>query len=63
MAQHPGKIAIGYLFPQSDAFGIYYRKSEASTGAQFRSAIAALKKNGTLTRLATKYRIPAGDVK
>src|SRR3954449_4675704 len=45
--QHPGKIAIGYLFPQSDAFGIYYRKSDADVGAQLKSAIAALKKDGT----------------
>jgi polar amino acid transport system substrate-binding protein len=63
MKQHPGKIAIGYLFPESDAFGIYYRKSDSDVGAQFRSAIAALKKDGTLAKLAAKHKIPAGDVK
>src|SRR5207247_9232164 len=57
MKQHPGKIAIAYLFPASDAFGIYYRKSDADLGAQFRSAIATLKKNGTLKRLAAKHLI------
>ena len=29
MQQHPGKIAIGYLFPDFDTFGIYYRKGDA----------------------------------
>jgi polar amino acid transport system substrate-binding protein len=63
MKQHPGKLTIGYLFPQSDAFGIYYRKSDAALGAQFKSAIAKLKANGTLQKLAVKYSIPPVDVK
>jgi polar amino acid transport system substrate-binding protein len=61
-SQHPGKIAIGYLFPDTDAFGVYYRKGD-TIGAQITSAIGALKKNGTLAKLATKYKIPVGDVK
>jgi polar amino acid transport system substrate-binding protein len=63
MKQHPGKIEIGYLFPQSDAFGIYYRKSDSALGAQFKAAIATLKANGTMKSLAAKHRIPPGDVK
>jgi ABC-type amino acid transport substrate-binding protein len=63
MKQHPAKLQIGYLFPESDAFGIYYRKSDSDLGAQFKSAIRQLKKSGTLNRLATKYSIPAVDVK
>jgi polar amino acid transport system substrate-binding protein len=62
MKKHPGKIAIGYLFRSADTFGIYYRKGDA-IGAKMKSAIAALKKNGTMRKLAAKYRIPAGDVK
>jgi polar amino acid transport system substrate-binding protein len=61
--QHPGKLAIAYLFPQTDTFGIYYRKSDTKLGKALRSAIATLKKNGTLKRLAAKQQIPAGDVK
>jgi polar amino acid transport system substrate-binding protein len=61
--QHPGKLAIAYLFPQADAFGIYYRKSDAKLGKALRSAIATLKRNGTLKKLAKKQQIPAGDVK
>ena len=61
--QHPGKLAIAYLFPETDTFGIYYRKSDVKLGKALRSAIATLKKNGTLKRLAAKQQIPAGDVK
>jgi polar amino acid transport system substrate-binding protein len=60
--KHPGKIAIGYLFKAADTFGIYYRKGDP-IGARMKSAIAALKKNGTMRMLAAKYRIPAADVK
>jgi len=61
--QHPGKLTIGYLFPESDTFGIYYRKSDVKLGKALRSAIATLKRNGTLKKLAKKQQIPAGDVK
>jgi ABC-type amino acid transport substrate-binding protein len=59
---HPGKIAIGYLFPQTDAFGVYYRKGDP-IGAKIAAAIKTLKANGTLAKLAAKYHIPVGDVK
>jgi len=59
---HPGKIAIGYLFPQTDAFGVYYRKGDP-IGPKIAAAIKALKANGTLSKLAVKYHIPVGDVK
>ncbi len=62
IGKHPGKLQIAYLFPQQDAFGIYYRKGDA-IGDQLKSAIASLKKNGTLTKLAAKYKLPAADVK
>ncbi|HEY7208349.1 MAG TPA: transporter substrate-binding domain-containing protein [Gaiellaceae bacterium] len=60
--QHPGKLAIAYLFPAFDTFGIYYRKGDA-IGGKMAAAIKALKANGTLKKLAAKYNIPAGDVK
>jgi polar amino acid transport system substrate-binding protein len=61
---HPGKIAVGYTFPQKDTFGIYYRKADAGTlGAKIRTGISTLKDNGTLAKLAGKYKIPAADVK
>jgi polar amino acid transport system substrate-binding protein len=60
---HPGKLAIAYLFPESDAFGIYYRPADKKMGTALRAAIKKLKKNGTLKKIATKYQIPASDVK
>jgi polar amino acid transport system substrate-binding protein len=63
-AAHPGKLASGYTFGPSDTFGIYYRKGEAGTiGAQLKDGIAKLKADGKLASLATKYKIPVGDVK
>ncbi len=59
---HPGKISIGYLFPDSDTFGIYYRKGD-SIGAKISTALKALKSNGTLAAIAKKSNIPASDVK
>ena len=60
---NPGKLAIGYLFPETDTFGIYYRKSDTKLGTALRSAIKTLKKNGTLKKLAQKQQIPVADVK
>jgi polar amino acid transport system substrate-binding protein len=62
ISKHPGKVAIGYLFPNTDEFGVYYRKGDA-IGAKIKSALAALKANGTMVSLAKKYNIPTGDVK
>ena len=51
------------FFPESDTFGIYYRKSDVKLGKALRSAIATLKRNGTLKKLAKKQQIPVSDVK
>ena len=59
---HPGKIAVGYTFSAKDIFGIYFRKGDA-VGAQIKAGVAKLKANGTLAKLAAKYKIPPADVK
>jgi polar amino acid transport system substrate-binding protein len=61
--QHPGKLAIPYLFPETDSFGIYYRKGETKLGTALKAAIKTLKKNGTLKKIAAKHQIPVADVK
>ncbi len=62
--QHPGKIAVGFTFAASDQFGIYYRKADASSlGKQIKDGVATLKSDGTLAKLATKYKIPVSTVK
>ena len=45
IGKHPGKLAIAYLFPQQDAFGIYYRKGDA-IGPQLKTAVAKLRSVG-----------------
>ena len=61
--QHPGRLAIASLFPETDTFGIYYRRSDKALGTGLKTAIAKLKKNGTLKKIATKHQIPVTDVK
>ena len=61
--EHPGKLAIAYLFPETDTFGIYYRKADKKLGTALKSAIKTLKKRGTLKKFAQKYQFPAADVK
>jgi polar amino acid transport system substrate-binding protein len=61
--QNPGKLAIAYLFPEFDSFGIYYRKGETKLGNALKSAIKTLKKNGTLKKIAAKHQIPVSNVK
>jgi len=60
---HPGKLAIPYLFPETDTFGIYYRPSDKKLGTALRAAIKALKKSGALKKIAAKHQIPVADVK
>jgi len=60
---NPGKLAIPYLFPETDTFGIYYRKADKKLGTALKSAIKTLKKNGTMKKIAAKYQLPAADVK
>jgi polar amino acid transport system substrate-binding protein len=62
--QHPGAIAVGFTFAASDSFGIYYRKGDASgVGQQIKDGVATLRSNGTLKKLAAKYKIPVTTVK
>lgn len=60
--EHPGKLAIAYLFPETDTFGIYYRPSDKKLGTALRAAIKTLKKNKTLRKMALKHQIPVADV-
>jgi polar amino acid transport system substrate-binding protein len=59
---HPGKIAVAYTFPAKDSFGIYYRKGDP-IAAKLKAGVARLKANGTLARLAVKYKIPVNNLK
>src|SRR3954466_4576974 len=61
---HPGKIVVGFTFAASDQFGIYFRKGDAGgLGQQLQDGIATLRSNGTLAKLAAKYKIRVNTVK
>jgi polar amino acid transport system substrate-binding protein len=59
---HPGKIAVAYTFKAKDTFGIYFRKGDP-IGSKIRVGTAKLRSNGTLKRLALKYKVPVSDIK
>jgi polar amino acid transport system substrate-binding protein len=59
---HPGKIAVAYTFPEKDSFGVYFRRGDA-LGLKIRAGMAKLKANGTLAKLAAKYKIPVSDLR
>ena len=59
--KHPGKLAIAYTFGAPDAFGVYFRKGDA-VGKQIDDGLRVLRSTGKLKTLATKYKIPVGDV-
>jgi polar amino acid transport system substrate-binding protein len=61
--RHPSKLHLAYLFPETDTFGIYYRRSDESLGRALRVVVKKLKTNGTLKRIAARHQIPVTDVK
>ncbi|HEY0418225.1 MAG TPA: transporter substrate-binding domain-containing protein [Acetobacteraceae bacterium] len=60
--QLPGKLRIAYTYPETDRFGIYLKRDPAALAA-LREAIAALRADGTIAKLAAKWNIPETDVK
>jgi polar amino acid transport system substrate-binding protein len=61
ITQTKRRFQIAYVYPQFDTFGVYYRRSESAVGPSLRREFAALKRNGTLRRLANKYHVPLRD--
>jgi polar amino acid transport system substrate-binding protein len=62
ITQTKGKFQIAYLYPQSDTFGVYYRRDESAVGPALKREFKALKGNGGLRRLAKKYNLPLKDL-
>jgi polar amino acid transport system substrate-binding protein len=61
ITKNKGQFQIAYLYPQSDTFGVYYRRDESAVGPALRREFKALKGNGQLKRLAKKYNLPLKD--
>ena len=57
MLKNPGKYEVGYAFPRTDTYGVYYGKGKTDVGTAFAAALKALKADGTLDGIATKYQI------
>jgi len=55
-----GQFAVAYVYPATDEFGIFFAKSPADYKL-VKADIEALRADGTLTRLAAKWHLPASD--
>ena len=57
MTRNPGKYEVAFVASQDKTYGIYYQKGKADVGAAFAAALLALKADGTLAGIATKYNL------
>jgi polar amino acid transport system substrate-binding protein len=57
MFTNPGKYELAFAFPRDKNYGVYYGKGKADVGTAITAALAALKADGSLARLATQYNI------
>lgn len=57
MTRNPGKYEVAFVASQDKTYGIYYTKGKADIGDAFSAALRALKTDGTLGTIATKYNL------
>ena len=55
--RNPGKYEVAFVASQDKTYGIYYQKGKADVGAAFAAVLLALKDDGTLGGIATKYNL------
>jgi len=55
--KNPGKYDVAYSVPGEDKYGIYFGKGKADVGTALTAALKALKDDGTLAGIATKYNL------
>jgi polar amino acid transport system substrate-binding protein len=60
--KNPGKYDIAFTLPGADKYGVYYGKGKADIGAAVKAALKALKDDGTLAGLATKYNLDPANL-
>ena len=56
MSKNPGAYEVAYTL-EPDNYGVYYGKGKADIGTAFTAALKALKADGSLAALCTKYEI------
>jgi polar amino acid transport system substrate-binding protein len=52
---HKGEYEVAYALPRDDNYGVYYGKGKTDMGTAIQAALDALKADGSLKALATKY--------
>ena len=60
--KNPGKYDIAFTVPGDFKYGIYYGKGKADVGAALTAALKALKDDGTLAAIATKYNLDPANL-
>jgi polar amino acid transport system substrate-binding protein len=62
ISTQPDTFTVAYRFPASDVFGAFHRAGEQELGTALQSSLAKLRADGTLAKLAAKYKLPADGV-
>lgn len=57
MTKNPGDYEVAFAFSRDDTYGVYTQKGKADIGVAFAAALRALKADGTLAGIATKYNL------
>ena len=60
--KNPGKYDIAFTVAGDSKYGIYYGKGKADVGTALTAALKALKDDGTLAGLATKYNLDPANL-
>ena len=62
MGKNVGKFEVAYILAQDNTFGVYYGKGKTDLGTALTSALKALKDDGTLAGIATKYNLDPANL-
>jgi polar amino acid transport system substrate-binding protein len=57
MTRNPGAYEVAYALSRDDNYGIYAQKGKTDIGDAFAAALRALKADGTLAAIATRYNL------
>jgi len=60
--KNPGKYDIAFTVAGNFTYGIYYGKGKADVGTALTAALKALKDDGTLATIATKYNLDPANL-
>jgi polar amino acid transport system substrate-binding protein len=60
--KNPGKYDIAFTVAGNFTYGIYYGKGKADVGTALTAALKALKDDGTLAAIATKYNLDPSNL-